>query len=201
MLHRSSPLPYPIPSPLLLLLLLLVAWDKFYDDGLTGEQDKAVEESFTQIYTAKSLQKRWYMLGNHDYRGNAEAPVKSSRSGKIDSEVALFDIFHSSIRSIGHHGDTQGTCKSKLLPILKANKSGFLHELDMTIALNTFPEYDREVHLKRCVVQAHKPGNLTCITFNTIFAFLSEYSCPSMKMDKLHGLLALNKTKSEKFPG
>ncbi|KAJ6359230.1 hypothetical protein OIU76_000867 [Salix suchowensis] len=53
--------------------------DNFYDDGLTGEQDKAFEESFTQIYTAKSLQKQWYsVLGNHDYRGNAEAQMSLS---------------------------------------------------------------------------------------------------------------------------
>ncbi|KAF9671258.1 hypothetical protein SADUNF_Sadunf12G0028700 [Salix dunnii] len=59
--------------------------DNFYDDGLTGEHDKAFEESFTQIYTAKSLQKQWYsVLGNHDYRGNAEAQL-SPHLRKIDS--------------------------------------------------------------------------------------------------------------------
>ncbi|KAG6736220.1 hypothetical protein POTOM_061052 [Populus tomentosa] len=59
--------------------------DNFYDNGLTGEQDKAFEESFTQIYTAKSLQKQWYsVLGNHDYRGNAEAQL-SLHLRKIDS--------------------------------------------------------------------------------------------------------------------
>ncbi|KAI5568697.1 hypothetical protein BDE02_12G030800 [Populus trichocarpa] len=59
--------------------------DNFYDDGLTGEQDKAFDESFTQIYTAKSLQKQWYsVLGNHDYRGNAEAQL-SLHLRKIDS--------------------------------------------------------------------------------------------------------------------
>lgn len=42
--------------------------DNFYDDGLTGEQDKAFEESFTQIYTAKSLQKQWYS-GEYRNRG------------------------------------------------------------------------------------------------------------------------------------
>uniref|UniRef100_A0A6N2KAZ2 Purple acid phosphatase n=1 Tax=Salix viminalis TaxID=40686 RepID=A0A6N2KAZ2_SALVM len=59
--------------------------DNFYDDGLTGEQDKAFEESFTQIYTAKSLQKQWYsVLGNHDYRGNVEAQL-GLHLRKIDS--------------------------------------------------------------------------------------------------------------------
>jgi tartrate-resistant acid phosphatase type 5 len=34
--------------------------DNFYESGLTGVHDKAFEESFTHIYTAKSLQKPWY---------------------------------------------------------------------------------------------------------------------------------------------
>lgn len=34
--------------------------DNFYDKGLTGEHDPAFEESFTNIYTASSLQKPWY---------------------------------------------------------------------------------------------------------------------------------------------
>lgn len=50
--------------------------DNFYDNGLSGEDDIAFEESFSKIYTAKSLQKQWYsVLGNHDYRGDAEAPL------------------------------------------------------------------------------------------------------------------------------
>jgi tartrate-resistant acid phosphatase type 5 len=38
--------------------------DNFYDTGLTGVDDDAFEQSFTDIYTAKSLQKPWY-LGKH----------------------------------------------------------------------------------------------------------------------------------------
>lgn len=34
--------------------------DNFYDNGLTGVDDKQFEESFTNVYTAKSLQKQWY---------------------------------------------------------------------------------------------------------------------------------------------
>ena len=34
--------------------------DNFYDNGLTGQLDSAFEESFTNIYTAKSLQRQWY---------------------------------------------------------------------------------------------------------------------------------------------
>ncbi|XP_010271254.1 PREDICTED: purple acid phosphatase 8-like [Nelumbo nucifera] len=50
--------------------------DNFYDNGLTGENDPNFEESFTKVYTAKSLQKQWYsVLGNHDYRGNVKAQL------------------------------------------------------------------------------------------------------------------------------
>ncbi|KAK4778510.1 hypothetical protein SAY86_006038 [Trapa natans] len=59
--------------------------DNFYDNGLTSDLDPAFEESFSKIYTAKSLQKQWYsVLGNHDYRGNAEAQL-SPILRKIDS--------------------------------------------------------------------------------------------------------------------
>ncbi|WOL11607.1 purple acid phosphatase 17-like [Canna indica] len=50
--------------------------DNFYENGLTGVDDKQFEESFTNVYTAKSLQKQWYsVLGNHDYRGDVLAQL------------------------------------------------------------------------------------------------------------------------------
>ncbi|OMO60826.1 hypothetical protein CCACVL1_23856 [Corchorus capsularis] len=50
--------------------------DNFYDKGLTGVDDPAFHESFSDVYTAPSLQKQWYIvLGNHDYRGNVEAQL------------------------------------------------------------------------------------------------------------------------------
>ncbi|CAL5396851.1 unnamed protein product [Camellia sinensis] len=50
--------------------------DNFYEDGLTGVDDPAFEESFSNIYTAPSLQKQWYtVLGNHDYRGDVLAQI------------------------------------------------------------------------------------------------------------------------------
>lgn len=52
--------------------------DNFYDNGLSNEHDPNFEESFSRIYTAPSLQKHWYsVLGNHDYRGDAEAQLSS----------------------------------------------------------------------------------------------------------------------------
>lgn len=50
--------------------------DNFYEDGLTGVDDPAFNESFTAIYAAPSLKKQWYnVLGNHDYRGDVEAQL------------------------------------------------------------------------------------------------------------------------------
>ncbi|KAJ0450334.1 putative Acid phosphatase [Helianthus annuus] len=50
--------------------------DNFYDDGLTGVDDPAFDESFKYVYAARSLQKQWYtVLGNHDYRGDVEAQL------------------------------------------------------------------------------------------------------------------------------
>lgn len=59
--------------------------DNFYERGLKNVTDPKYPESFTQIYTAQSLQKQWYIvLGNHDYRGNALAQL-SPVLRKMDS--------------------------------------------------------------------------------------------------------------------
>ncbi|KAM3705548.1 hypothetical protein ACJW31_03G088700 [Castanea mollissima] len=59
--------------------------DNFYEDGLTGVDDPAFDESFSNIYTAPSLQKQWYtVLGNHDYRGDVLAQL-SPILRKLDS--------------------------------------------------------------------------------------------------------------------
>ncbi|KAA8541408.1 hypothetical protein F0562_025371 [Nyssa sinensis] len=76
--------------------------DNFYDNGLTGEDDTAFHDSFTKVYTAKSLQRLWYsVLGNHDYRGDAEAQLSPLlrnidsrwlclRSFIVNAEIAEF---------------------------------------------------------------------------------------------------------------
>ncbi|KAK8941307.1 Purple acid phosphatase 17 [Platanthera zijinensis] len=76
--------------------------DNFYENGLTGVDDKSFQESFTNIFTASSLQTQWYsVLGNHDYRGNVLAqlsPVLQQldsrwiclRSFILDAEIADF---------------------------------------------------------------------------------------------------------------
>jgi len=158
--------------------------DNFYDDGLTGVDDPAFDDSFSNIYTHPSLQKQWYsVLGNHDYRGDVEAqlsPILREKDSKwlclrsfvVDTEVAEFFfvdttpfaekyfheddhtydwsgilprkdylsnlledvelalresnakwkivVGHHTIKSAGHHGNTQ-ELNSLLLPILEAN--------------------------------------------------------------------------------
>ncbi|GFQ03506.1 purple acid phosphatase 3 [Phtheirospermum japonicum] len=59
--------------------------DNFYDNGLKGADDPFFRTSFTNIYTAKSLQKPWYtVLGNHDYQGSTEAQL-SRALRKLDN--------------------------------------------------------------------------------------------------------------------
>ncbi|CAN8253599.1 unnamed protein product [Cochlearia groenlandica] len=56
--------------------------DNFYDDGITSPYDSQFQDSFTNIYTASSLQKPWYnVLGNHDYRGNVYAQLSPKLKG------------------------------------------------------------------------------------------------------------------------
>ncbi|XP_075483365.1 purple acid phosphatase 4-like [Primulina tabacum] len=76
--------------------------DNFYPDGLTDVNDPAFDQSFTNIYTAPSLQKQWYsVLGNHDYRGDALAqlnPLLNQKDSKwfclksfiLNAEIAEF---------------------------------------------------------------------------------------------------------------
>ncbi|XP_057872381.2 purple acid phosphatase 3 isoform X1 [Cryptomeria japonica] len=161
--------------------------DNFYEDGLTGVADKSFRESFSDIYTAKSLQKPWYaVLGNHDYRGDVLAQLspilrgldhrwncrrsftlkRSFAAGSVDlffvdttpfvskywkhpnkdtydwrgvapreayisrqlkelaeglkASTATWKIVigHHTIRSVGHHGDTEELLQ-QLLPILE----------------------------------------------------------------------------------
>ncbi|KAI5084409.1 hypothetical protein GOP47_0000578 [Adiantum capillus-veneris] len=58
---------------------VISAGDNFYDTGLTGEDDPAFSSSFTDVYTASSLQTTWYtVLGNHDYMGDVLAELSDA---------------------------------------------------------------------------------------------------------------------------
>ena len=51
--------------------------DNFYLSGVTGLDDPRWDRSYENIYTAPSLQSRWYVvLGNHDWYGNVPAQVR-----------------------------------------------------------------------------------------------------------------------------
>eukprot|EP00850_Spirogloea_muscicola_P003518 SM000014S00306 [mRNA] locus=s14:677708:680767:+ [translate_table: standard] len=50
--------------------------DNFYERGLKSLHDPLFKESFSDIYTASSLQTLWYaVLGNHDYRGDPKVQM------------------------------------------------------------------------------------------------------------------------------
>ncbi|KAH7280541.1 hypothetical protein KP509_36G001800 [Ceratopteris richardii] len=50
--------------------------DNFYNSGLSNVSDPTFTYSFTDVYTASSLQTTWYaVLGNHDYKGNVLAQL------------------------------------------------------------------------------------------------------------------------------
>lgn len=49
--------------------------DNFYDDGLKAVNDPAFRESFSEIYTHKSLQKPWYSGEFKSQMANSRFPV------------------------------------------------------------------------------------------------------------------------------
>ncbi len=54
--------------------------DNFYLDGVTSLEDPKWERSYEAIYTAPSLQSRWYVtLGNHDWLGDVPAQIEYTR--------------------------------------------------------------------------------------------------------------------------
>ena len=62
---------------------ILAVGDNFYEDGVASVDDPQWQSSFEQVYTAESLQVPWYaILGNHDYRQNADAQIEYSQKSK-----------------------------------------------------------------------------------------------------------------------
>lgn len=59
--------------------LVLSVGDNFYPAGVKSVADPHWEQSFESVYTAAALQTPWYAaLGNHDYRGVAQAQIDYS---------------------------------------------------------------------------------------------------------------------------
>ncbi|KAK1264011.1 Purple acid phosphatase 17 [Acorus gramineus] len=123
--------------------------DNFYENGLKGVDDKGFDDSFSSIYTAKSLQKQWYSEivefffvdttpfvlhywrnpGHSTYDWRDVAPRDTYIANVMkDLESALKEstarwrivIGHHTIRSVSIHGDTS-ELNQLLLPILQAN--------------------------------------------------------------------------------
>lgn len=94
-------------AQLLQARFIISVGDNFYDNGVTGVHDPAWKSSFEAVYTASSLQVPWYIaLGNHDYRGNAQAqldysaisprwrlPARWYRFSERTPEGALLEVF------------------------------------------------------------------------------------------------------------
>ena len=58
---------------------VLAAGDNFYPAGVASVDDRHWQESFEAVYDAPALQTPWYAaLGNHDYRGAAQAQIDYS---------------------------------------------------------------------------------------------------------------------------
>ncbi|XP_042499910.1 purple acid phosphatase 3-like [Macadamia integrifolia] len=125
--------------------------DNFYGSGLTGTDDPQFEESFSNIYTAKSLQKQWYnVLGNHDYRGNVEAqlsPVLTKidsrwlcmRSFIVNTEIAeifFVDTTPFADKYFTHPGDETYDW-SGITPTRKGYLSNLLKDLDSALKEST----------------------------------------------------------------
>ncbi|XP_041378878.1 LOW QUALITY PROTEIN: tartrate-resistant acid phosphatase type 5-like [Gigantopelta aegis] len=77
--------------------------DNFYDGGVESEDDPRFQTTFENIFTASSLQKRWYAVcGNHDHHGNISAQIaytkKSSRWYMPDLYYTDDDIPHKSLK-------------------------------------------------------------------------------------------------------
>lgn len=56
---------------------VIATGDNFYENGVRSVDDPRWQTSFHDVYTDPSLDIPWYaVLGNHDYRGSAEAQVE-----------------------------------------------------------------------------------------------------------------------------
>lgn len=68
--------------------------DNFYSSGVTGLADPKWRRSFEDIYTARILQRPWYVvLGNHDWQGNVQAQIDySQRSNRWTMPARYFTL-------------------------------------------------------------------------------------------------------------
>ncbi|XP_077981512.1 tartrate-resistant acid phosphatase type 5-like [Glandiceps talaboti] len=61
----------------------LALGDNFYYSGIKSVDDPRFNETFENVFTAKSLYNPWHVVaGNHDYKGNVEAQVEYTNRSK-----------------------------------------------------------------------------------------------------------------------
>jgi acid phosphatase len=62
---------------------VIAVGDNFYENGVSGVDDKHWKQSFENVYTAPSLQVPWYaILGNHDYHADCDAQIAYGQVSK-----------------------------------------------------------------------------------------------------------------------
>lgn len=75
--------------------LIISTGDNFYPNGVASVHDPLWRTSFEEVYHHFALQLPWYVvLGNHDYRGNAQAEIdytKVSRRWNMPDRYYNFD--------------------------------------------------------------------------------------------------------------
>ncbi|XP_078620698.1 tartrate-resistant acid phosphatase type 5-like [Branchiostoma floridae x Branchiostoma japonicum] len=71
--------------------------DNFYFDGVQNEFDKRFQETFEDVFTAKSLDIPWYFIaGNHDHNGNVTAQIAyTKRANKRSNKWNFPSLYYS----------------------------------------------------------------------------------------------------------
>lgn len=98
--------------------------DNFYDDGLNGVDDPAFEESFKNIYTAKSLQKPWYSGKFFLLTSNTRFP-RSLFFYLFPFLSRSYLVYVLSCAVLGNH-DYRGDVEAQLSPVLRQIDSRWL---------------------------------------------------------------------------
>lgn len=77
---------------------VLLLGDNFYENGVASVNDKQFQAKFEDVYNSPSLQVPFYaVLGNHDYRSNAEAQVEYAGLSKRWKMPARYYTFAQTI--------------------------------------------------------------------------------------------------------